>query len=72
MELKEFLNSLDGALRLYIEYSLKKLGLSLERLEEEEVMEVLAEAVGPHVAEVLYSMYLSANTQKREVLVLAT
>jgi len=58
MQFKEFLRQLEPPLSYYISYAMKKRGYALEDVEEDKAMELLVKAVGPHVAEVLYSMYL--------------
>jgi hypothetical protein len=67
MRFKDFLNSLDDPLKFYLQYSLKRLGLTLDNVEEEEVMQVVAEAAGPHIAEVLYEMYLEVKQGKKKL-----
>ena len=71
MSFKDFLNSLDDPLRFYLQYSLKKLGLTLDDVEEEEALEVVAEAAGPHIAEVLYEMYLEVKQGKKRLVALS-
>jgi hypothetical protein len=66
MRFKDFLNSLDDPLKLYLQYSLKRLGLTLDNVEEE-TMQVVAEAAGPHIAEVLYEMYLEVKQGKKKL-----
>jgi len=66
MRFKDFLNSLDDPLKFYLQYSLKKLGLTLDNVEEE-AMQVVAEAAGPHIAEVLYEMYLEVKQSKKKL-----
>jgi hypothetical protein len=67
MRFKDFLKSLDDPLKFYLQYSLKRLGLTLDNLEEEEAMQVVAEAAGPHIAEVLYEMYLEVKQGKKKL-----
>ncbi len=67
MRFKDFLNSLDNPLKYYLQYSLKRLGLTLDNVEEEEAMQVVAEAAGPHIAEVLYEMYLEVKQGKKKL-----
>ena len=67
MRFKDFLNSLDDSLKFYLQYSLKRLGLTLDNVEEEEAMQVVAEAAGPHIAEVLYEMYLEFKKGKKKL-----
>lgn len=67
MRFKDFLNSLDDSLRFYLQYSLKRLGLTLDNVEEEEAMQVVGEAAGPHIAEVLYEMYLEVKQGKKKL-----
>ncbi|MCC6067034.1 MAG: hypothetical protein RQ859_02925 [Pyrobaculum sp.] len=67
MRFKDFLNSLDDPLKFYLQYSLKRLGLTLDNVEEEEAMHVVAEAAGPHIAEVLYEMYLEVKQGKKKL-----
>jgi len=71
MRFKNFLNSLDDPLKFYLQYSLKKLGLTLDDVEEEEALEVVAEAAGPHIAEVLYEMYLEVKQGKKRLVALS-
>jgi len=71
MRFKDFLNSLDDPLKFYLQYSLKKLGLTLDDVEEEEALEVVAEAAGPHIAEVLYEMYLEVKQGKKRLVALS-
>jgi hypothetical protein len=66
MRFKDFLKSLDDPLKFYLQYSLKRLGLTLDNLEEE-AMQVVAEAAGPHIAEVLYEMYLEVKQGKKKL-----
>ena len=66
MRFKDFLNSLDDPLKFYLQYSLKSLGLTLDNVEEE-AMQVVAEAAGPHIAEVLYGMYLEVKQGKKKL-----
>jgi hypothetical protein len=66
MRFKDFLNSLDDPLKFYLQYSLKRLGLTLDNVEEE-AMQVVAEAAGPHIAEVLYEMYLEVKQGKKKL-----
>ena len=66
MRFKDFLNSLDDSLRFYLQYSLKRLGLTLDNVQEE-AMQVAAEAAGPHIAEVLYEMYLEVKQGKKRL-----
>jgi len=66
MRFKDFLNSLDDPLKFYLQYSLKRLGLTLDNIEEE-AMQVVAEAAGPHIAEVLYEMYLEVKQGKKKL-----
>lgn len=67
MRFKDFLNSLDDPLKFYLQYSLKSLGLTLDNVDEEEAMQVVAEAAGPHIAEVLYEMYLEVKQGKKKL-----
>jgi hypothetical protein len=67
MRFKDFLNSLDDPLKFYLQYSLKRLGLALDNVDEEEAMQVVAEAAGPHIAEVLYEMYLEVKQGKKKL-----
>jgi len=71
MSFKDFLNSLDDPLRFYLQYSLEKLGLTLDDAEEEEALEVVAEAAGPHIAEILYEMYLEVKQGKKRLVALS-
>ena len=66
MRFKDFLNSLDDPLKFYLQHSLKRLGLTLDNVEEE-AMQVVAEAAGPHIAEVLYEMYLEVKQGKKKL-----
>jgi hypothetical protein len=66
MRFKDFLNSLDDPLKSYLQYSLKRLDLTLDNVEEE-AMQVVAEAAGPHIAEVLYEMYLEVKQGKKKL-----
>ena len=43
---------------------MKKLGKTLDEVREEELMQVLTNALGGHVAEVLYAMYLEKRVKK--------
>ncbi len=70
MRFKDFLNSLDDPLKFYLNYSLKKLGLTLDDVEEGKAMQVVAEAAGPHIAEVLYEMYLEVKQGKKKLVAL--
>jgi hypothetical protein len=67
MRFKDFLNSLDDPLKFYLQYSLKRLGLTLDNVDEEEAMQVVAKAAGPHIAEVLYEMYLEVKQGKKKL-----
>lgn len=67
MRFKDFLNSLDDPLKSYLQYSLKRLGLTLDNVDEEGAMQVAAEAAGPHIAEVLYEMYLEVKQGKKKL-----
>ncbi|NAZ33095.1 MAG: hypothetical protein GU356_02185 [Pyrobaculum sp.] len=67
MRFKDFLNSLDDPLKFYLQYSLKRLGLTLDNVDGEEAMQVVAEAAGPHIAEVLYEMYLEVKQGKKKL-----
>jgi hypothetical protein len=67
MRFKDFLNSLDDPLKFYLQYSLKRLGLTLDNVDEEEAMQVVAEAAGSHIAEVLYDMYLEVKQGKKKL-----
>jgi len=67
MRFKDFLKSLDDPLKFYLQYSLRRLGLTLDNVEEEEAMQVVAEAAGPHIAEVLYEMYLEVKQGKKKL-----
>jgi len=67
MRFKDFLNSLDDPLKFYLQYSLRRLGLTLDNVDEEEAMQVVAEAAGPHIAEVLYEMYLEVKQGKKKL-----
>ncbi len=71
MRFKDFLNSLDDPLKFYLYYSLKKLGLTLDDVEEEKAMQAVAEAAGPHIAEVLYEMYLEVKQGKKKLVALS-
>ncbi|MEZ0318670.1 MAG: hypothetical protein ABWK05_01565 [Pyrobaculum sp.] len=64
MQFKEFINTVNEPLRYYIYYSVKKLGKTLDEVREEELMQVLTNALGGHVAEVLYAMYLEKRVKK--------
>ena len=66
MRFKDFLNSLDDPLKFYLQYSLKRLGLTLDNVEEE-AMQVVAEAAGPHIAEILDEMYLEVKQGKKKL-----
>ena len=66
MRFKDFLNSLDDPLKFYLQYSLKRLGLTLDNVEEE-AMQVVAEAAGSHIAEVLYETYLEVKQGKKRL-----
>ena len=65
MKFKDFLNNLDDPLKFYLHYSLKKLGIALDELNEEEAMQLLTAAVGSHIAEVLYEMYLEVKEDRK-------
>jgi hypothetical protein len=67
MRFKDFLNSLDDPLKFYLQYSLKRLGLTLDNVDQEEAMQVVAETAGPHIAEVLYEMYLEVKQGKKKL-----
>jgi hypothetical protein len=71
MKFKDFLNNLDDPLKFYLQYSLKKLGIALDDLKEEEVMQLLTAAVGSHIAEVLYEMYLEVKEGKKKLIVIS-
>ncbi len=71
MRFKDFLNSLDDPLKFYLHYSLKRLGLTLDDVEEEKAMQAVAEATGPHIAEVLYEMYLEVKQGKKKLVALS-
>jgi len=66
MRFKDYLNSLDDPHKSYLQYSLKRLDLTLDNVEEE-AMQVVAEAAGPHIAEVLYEMYLEVKQSKKKL-----
>jgi hypothetical protein len=68
MKFKEFLNNLDDPLKFYLQYSLKKLGIALDELKEEEVMQLLTVAVGSHIAETLYEMYLEVKEDRKKLI----
>lgn len=65
MSFVEFLKNVDGPLRFYLQYSLRKAGMDLENLREEEALRVIAKAAGGHVAEVFYAMYLESKQQSK-------
>jgi hypothetical protein len=71
MKFRDFLNNLDDPLKFYLQYSLKKLGIALDDLKEEEVMQLLTAAVGSHVAEVLYEMYLEVKEDRKKLIVIS-
>jgi hypothetical protein len=72
MEFKDFLNNLDDPLKFYLQYSLKKkLGIALDDLKEEEAMQLLTAAVGSHIAEVLYEMYLEVKEGRKKPIVIS-
>jgi len=73
MQFKEFLLQLEPPLSYYISYTMRKRGYALEDVEEDKAMELLVKAVGPHVAEVLYSMYLESlrGRKRAEALVIS-
>jgi len=71
MRFKDFLNSIDDPLKFYLQYSLRRLGLTLDNVEEEEAMQVVAEAAGPHIAEVLYEMYLEVKQGKKKLVAIS-
>jgi hypothetical protein len=48
MKFRDFLNNLDDPLKFYLQYNLKKLGIALDDLKEEEIMQLLTAAVGSH------------------------
>ncbi len=70
MRFKDFLNSLDDPLKFSLQYSLKKLGLTLDNVEEE-AMQLVAKAAGPHIAEVLYEMYLEVKQGKKKLVAIS-
>ncbi|MGC8994534.1 MAG: hypothetical protein ACP5J0_03955 [Pyrobaculum sp.] len=71
MEFVEFLKTLDDPLKFYLHYSLKKFGLDLEGLEKEGALEAISKAVGPHIAELLYGMYLEARSGRKSILLVS-
>ena len=71
MKFRDFLNTLDDPLKFYLQYSLKKLGIALDDLKEEEVMQLLTAAVGSHIAEVLYEMYLETKESRQKLVAIS-
>jgi len=71
MKFRDFLNTLDDPLKFYLQYSLKKLGIALDDLKEEEVMQLLTAAVGSHIAEVLYEMYLEVKEGRKKLIAIS-
>ena len=71
MKFRDFLNNLDDPLKFYLQYSLKKLGIALDDLKEEEVMQLLTAAVGSHIAEVLYEMYLEVKEGRKKLIAIS-
>jgi hypothetical protein len=71
MKFKDFLNNLDDPLKFYLQYSLKKLGIALDELNEEEAMQLLTAAVGSHIAEVLYEMYLEVKEGRKKLVAIS-
>jgi len=71
MQFKEFLRQLEPPLSYYISYAMKKRGYALDDVEEDKAMELLVKAMGPHVAEVLYSTYLESLRGRRRAEALA-
>jgi hypothetical protein len=71
MKFRDFLNNLDDPLKFYLQYSLKKLGIALDDLKEEEVMQLLTAAVGSHIAEVLYEMYLEVKEERKKLIAIS-
>jgi hypothetical protein len=71
MKFKDFLNNLDDPLKFYLQYSLKKLGIALDDLKEEEVMQFLTAAVGSHIAEILYDMYLEVKEDRKKLIAIS-
>ncbi|ACB39209.1 hypothetical protein [Pyrobaculum neutrophilum] len=64
MSLKRFIQSLDPTISCFLIYRLRRAGYDLEELDEERLFEAVARAAGPHIAEVLYTMYLSARSEE--------
>ena len=71
MKFRDFLNNLDDPLKFYLQYSFKKLGIALDELKEEEVMQLLTAAVGSHIAEVLYEMYLEVKEDRKKLVAIS-
>jgi hypothetical protein len=71
MKFRDFLNNLDDPLKFYLQYSLKKLGIALDDLKEEEVMQLLTAAVGSHIAEVLNEMYLETKEDRKKLIAIS-
>ncbi|MCI4446297.1 MAG: hypothetical protein JHC20_00020 [Pyrobaculum sp.] len=71
MKFRDFLNNLDDPLKFYLQYSLKKVGVALDDLKDEEVMQLLTAAVGSHIAEVLNEMYLETEDRKKLIAISA-
>ena len=71
MKFRDFLNNLDDPLKFYLQYSLKKLGIALDDLKEEEAMRLLTAAVGSHIAEVLYEMYLEVKEGRKKLIAIS-
>jgi predicted ribosome quality control (RQC) complex YloA/Tae2 family protein len=67
MKFRDFLNNLDDPLKFYLQYNLKKLGTALDELKEE-AMQLLTAAVGSHIAEVLYEMYLEVKKERKKLI----
>ena len=71
MKFVEFLKTLEEPLQLFIQYRLRKIGFSVEDISDDGALEIISKAVGGHVAELLYTMYLEAKTNKRQRLLVS-
>lgn len=72
VKFKDFIAGLDPPVVYYIKYALRRRGIDLDQVVDELAIDALAEAVGPHVAEVLYTLYIEASRGRRMLTLLAT
>jgi len=70
VKFKDFIAELDPPVVYYIKYALRRRGIDLDK--DELALDALADAVGPHVAEVLYTLYIEASRGRRKLTLLAT